>query len=111
MKHSYFVEILTVGLFLIMFFNWHKIFIHIRLCIKSFIRSHIAKRVSPELDLNLPLLTKEQPTGTENSIPTQDPDSKFILSKNFNGVNFTYRSKKEHNTPTTFGHPTHPNAE
>lgn len=111
MKHSYFVEILTVGLFLIMFFNWHKIFININLWIRSFIRKHIAQRVNPDLDLNLLLLTKEHPTGKENSNLIQDPDDKFIFTTKIDGVNFTYRSLEGYNTPTTFIHPTNPNAE
>ena len=79
MKHSYFVEIITLGLFLIMFFNWLKIYIRVKLWLRSFIRNHIAQRVNPDLDLNLPLLAKEQPTGIKNSNLIQDPDDKFIL--------------------------------
>ena len=111
MKHSYFVEIVTIGLFLIMFFNWHKIFIHIKLWIKSFIRKHIAQRVNPDLDLNLPLLAKEQPTGKKNSNLIQDPDDKFILVRQMGEMSFTIKALREYNPPNTFIHPTNPNAE
>ena len=111
MKHSYFIEIVTIGLFLIMFFNCHKIFIHIKLCIKSFIHKHIVQRVNPDLDLNLPLLAKEQPTGKENSDVAQDSDNKFILAREMGKMSFTIKALREYNPLNTFNHPTNPNAE
>ena len=81
------------------------------MCIKSFIRKHIAQRVNPDLDLNLLLLAKEQPTGKENSNLIQDPDDKFILVREMGEFSFTVKTMREYNPPTTFIHTTHPNAE
>ena len=111
MKHSYFVEIITLGLFLFMFFNWLKIYIRVKLWLRSFIHKHIAQRVNPDLDLNLPLLAKEQPTGKENSNLIQDPDDKFILVRKMGEFSFTVKTMREYNPPNTFIHPTHLDAE
>ena len=94
-----------------MFFKWHKIFINVNLWIKSFIRKHIAQRVNPDLDLNLPLLAKEQPTGKKNSNLIQDPYDKFILVRQMGEMSFTIKALREYNSPNTFNHPTNPNAE
>jgi len=63
MKHSTIAEILTIGLFLIMFFNWKKIYVRTKLRAKRFIKAHIVVRVDPDLDLDLIPESKVQPTG------------------------------------------------
>lgn len=111
MKHSFFVEIITLGLFLFMFFNWLNIYIRVKLCIRSFVRKHIAQRVNSDVNLDFPLLDKEQPTGIENSNLIKDLDNKFILSQKMGEFSFTVKTMREYNPPNTFIQPTHPNAE
>lgn len=91
MKHSSFVEIVTVCLFLLMFFNWHKIYVRTKLRVKRFIRRHIIARQDPDLDLDFIPESKVQPTGNKNQNRIPDPENKFLITVQLEDINFTYR--------------------
>lgn len=100
MIHSYFVEILTVGLFVAFYFNWAKIYVHAKLWVRAFVRNHIADRVDSDMDLDFTPAAKVQPTGRKIGEPIQDPDNKFIMTVQLDDINFTYRMPAQHkNSP------------
>jgi hypothetical protein len=84
MKYPLFTEIVTIGLFLAFYFNWHKIAIRTRLHLRRFIRSHICQRVNPDFDLDFTPIDKVQPTGRKNELYIEIRD-KFLMDNTIHG--------------------------
>lgn len=79
MKYTLFTEVLTIGLFIAYYFDWHKIRIRTCLSFRRFLRAHFAQRVDPDFDLNLAWLPKVQPTGDKLIAVYPEFESKFII--------------------------------